>query len=389
MELRGLADKVNKLLYSCNRHCGEKKVRILTIVGARPQFIKTAPVSKCLSLFADVEEVVVHTGQHYDEKMSAIFFQELNLRPPAFHLEVGSGTHGQQTGRMLEKLDGIMRETKPNWVLVYGDTNSTLAGALAAAKLNIRVAHVEAGLRSFNREMPEEVNRIATDHVSSVLFAPTATAMRNLKREGVTEANTHLVGDVMYDSTLMFSHLAPRSRLILSELGIESGNYILATIHRAENTDHSGRLATIFGALSEISTKVKVIVALHPRTKLALSQLGLVVESSSLKIIEPVGYLDMLELERKARAIFTDSGGVQKEAYFHGVPCAVVRDQTEWVELLETGLHLLVPPVGREALLEGLNEVLAMPVGKGPTGEQNLFGGGKAASRIASILRSN
>jgi UDP-N-acetylglucosamine 2-epimerase len=313
-------------------------VRVVSVVGARPQFIKAAVVSRAIR--ARHEEILVHTGQHYDDNMSAVFFAELRLASPDRHLEVGSGPHGRQTGQMLERLEAVMSEARPDVVLIYGDTNSTLAGALAAAKLGLPLAHVEAGLRSFDRRMPEEVNRVVADHLSDWVFCPTLTARRNLEREGI--ANGLVVGDVMLDLLLESVERLPPPETFLAALGVEPGGFYLATIHRAGNTDDGSRLQTIVEGLCALDRPA--ILPLHPRTRAALDRLGLLPLHSpgSLRLLEPLGYLEMLQLERHAAAIVTDSGGVQKEAYFLGVPCVTVRDQTEWVETIDDGWNVLV-----------------------------------------------
>src|SRR6185369_1335901 len=293
-------------------------MKILTIVGARPQFVKAAVVSKALAAGAGVCEVLVHTGQHFDVSMSDVFFRELGIPAPVHHLGIGGLAHGAMTGRMLEALEQVMQQEKPDRVLVYGDTNSTLAGALAAAKLKIPVAHVEAGLRSFNRAMPEEVNRVVTDHLSALLFAPTAQAMENLRREGIAAASIVRTGDVMYDAALAFGEIAEKHSRVLETHGLAPKSYFLATVHRAENTDDPVRLRAMFQGLADVSARHPVVLPLHPRTRKLLAGLQLQVPDS-LRMIDPVGFLDMLVLERNALAIATDSGGVQKEAYFHRV----------------------------------------------------------------------
>jgi len=320
-------------------------IRIVTIVGARPQFIKAAAVSRALRPVLEIEEILGHTGQHYDDNMSEVFFRELDLADPDYHLGIGSGSHGWQTGRMLEAIEQVLVAEKPGTVMVYGDTNSTLAGALAAAKLNIPVAHVEAGLRSFNRRMPEETNRVVADHVSDLLFAPTITARLNLLAEGVAENRIHLVGDVMYDAALYYGAKAERTSGILPSLQLKSMEYVLATVQRAENTDSRSSLTTLFEGLIEVSRTIPVILPLHPRTRQALEREGLLDRvAEALRVIAPVGYLDMVMLERHARLIVTDSGGVQKEAFFYQVPCVTLRQETEWVELVELGWNRLAPP---------------------------------------------
>jgi UDP-N-acetylglucosamine 2-epimerase len=321
-------------------------MKILDIVGARPQFIKLAPIYKAIELHnredsqSAIEEVLVHTGQHYDYEMSQIFFDELGLKAPDYHLGVGSGTHGQQTGEMLKKIEEVLLEEKPDLVMVYGDTNSTLAGALATAKLHIPLAHVEAGLRSFNKKMPEEINRVLTDHVSDLLFCPTQTAVENLRREGI-EKGVHLVGDVMYDAVLLYLNLAEKKSEIMERLGLEPKSYAVVTVHRAENTDQPERLRAIFEGLERVAEEgLSVILPLHPRTRKQLNALGM--HPKEVRVLDPVSYLDMLVLEKNARVILTDSGGVQKEAFFFRVPCVTLREETEWVETVETGWNTLV-----------------------------------------------
>jgi len=332
--------------------------KIVTIVGARPQFIKAAVISRLIrDEYSDrFNEILVHTGQHYDQNMSDIFFEEMDIPKPDINLETGSGLHGQMTGRMLEKIEEVLVDKKPDLVLVYGDTNSTLAGALAAAKLHIPVAHVEAGLRSFNMKMPEEINRILTDRVSSWLFCPTDTAVTNLKNEGISGKQNNSepvtsdnpvvinIGDIMLDASLYY-----REKLESVKPGVEipEKDFILCTLHRAENTDDPERLRSILGALNEISKDIQVILPLHPRTKNKIAQLSaghssLFINNSSFEIIDPVGFFDMLRLENACSMILTDSGGVQKEAYFFKKPCVTMRDQTEWVETVEAGWNVIV-----------------------------------------------
>ncbi len=305
--------------------------KILTVVGARPQFIKAAPV--CFALRdAGIEEVLVHTGQHYDDKMSDIFFREMGIPRPTHNLNVGSGSHGSQTGEILRRIEAVMLADMPDIALVYGDTNSTLAGALAACKLNIPIAHVEAGLRSFNRAMPEEHNRVLADHCSSLLFCPTEAAVRNLAKENICQG-VHLVGDTMYDAVLRYLPKAEAESRILKTLGLPSKEYYLATVHRPYNTDDPvsmSRLVDTFGRLDGL-----VVFPIHPRTLARLQQFGIVMPTNVL-VIDPVGYLDMLVLQRYARVILTDSGGVQKEACFVGTPCVTLRPETEWVETVES-----------------------------------------------------
>lgn len=312
--------------------------KIFTVVGARPQFIKAAVVSRCITKTEGITEVLVHTGQHYDSNMSDIFFDELDIPKPQHHLGVGGGTHGQNTGRMVEKLEALMLDEKPDWVLVYGDTDSTLAGALAASKLQIAVAHVEAGLRSFNRRMPEEINRVLTDHMSSVLFAPTAIAVKHLAQEGINGNKVQLVGDVMYDAALFYKSRA-KPPIDSTVTSWAPGTFALATVHRAENSDNADRMKGILAGLA--NAPYPVVLPIHPRTRGRLAQMGLTLPSN-VHVINPVGYLEMVWLEMNCRLVITDSGGVQKEAFFHGKPCVTLRDETEWTELVELSVNRLV-----------------------------------------------
>jgi UDP-GlcNAc3NAcA epimerase len=356
-------------------------VKIVTIVGARPQFVKAAMLSRALRR-AGAGEMLVHTGQHYDVNMSDIFFRQLEVPEPHVHLGVGSGPHGDQTGRMLAGIERVLVEERPDWLVVYGDTNSTLAGALAAAKLHVPVAHIEAGLRSFNRRMPEEVNRVVTDHVSTLLLAPTPTAVHNLEREGIDPARVHAVGDVMKDAALHFVAVAEPRTTLPDELGVAKGEYILATVHRAENTDDPARLVAIMDALVRVGRSRSVVLPLHPRTRAALDAAGMLeYVSRGCVVTEPVGYLEMLILEKNAALVVTDSGGVQKEAFFFEVPCVTVRDETEWTELVELGWNRLAPPVSADAVAAAVDEQT------GRRGEDtSLFGAGDAADRIAHLL---
>ena len=315
------------------------KKKVVTIVGVRPQFIKAAMVSRALQNFHEIEEVIIHTGQHFDSSMSNVFFDEMDMPNPTYNLGINSLAHGAMTGRFLEKIEEVLIQQQPDFVLVYGDTNSTLAGSLAAAKLQIPVAHVEAGLRSFNRRMPEEINRILTDNLSTLLFTPTTYANLNLLKEGFSNDRIFHVGDVMYDAALYFGYLADRKSNLLDRLSLQPRDYFLATIHRQENADHPERLRTIFDALAE--APIRVVIPLHPRTKMKMIEYG-IESQETLTIIDPVGYLDMLALEKNARKVFTDSGGVQKEAFFFNIPCATLREETEWTELLEIGANTLV-----------------------------------------------
>lgn len=315
-------------------------MKILTVIGARPQFIKAAPVRKALRA-AGHSEFLVHTGQHYDHALSQIFFDEMGIPEPDVNLNIGSGSHGKQTGEMLIRLEEVMLEQEPDRVLVYGDTNSTLAGALAACKLQIPVAHIEAGLRSFNREMPEEHNRVITDHCADVLLCPSQTAVDQLKKEGI-EQGTHLVGDTIYDSVLQFADIARRSSTILEDLTLIPKGYLLTTIHRPYNTDNPDTLSSVLDALSEI--KEPVVFPVHPRTRQKIADFNLCgrgFTQGNLIFIDPVGYLDMLILEQNARLILTDSGGMQKEAYFFKGPCGTLRPETEWLERVDAGWNIL------------------------------------------------
>ncbi|MBE7366269.1 non-hydrolyzing UDP-N-acetylglucosamine 2-epimerase [Ramlibacter pallidus] len=340
-------------------------MKIVTVVGARPQFIKAAAVSRAIrgDAAGRVQEVLVHTGQHYDSNMSAVFFEELGIPAPAHHLEISGGGHGAMTGRMLQALEAVLADEKPDWVLVYGDTNSTLAAALAAVKMHIPLAHVEAGLRSFNMRMPEEVNRIVADRVSTLLFCPTQVAVENLRNEGMTHG-VHLVGDVMFDVSLYYRDLARRSSDAVQRFGLEEGGYVLTTCHRAENTDDPVRLASILGALGELAEELPVVLPVHPRTRNIIRERGMADVLGKVRVVDPLSFMDMVRLEQSARVVVTDSGGVQKEAFFYQVPCVTMRDETEWTETVDLGWNQLVgadrgrivaavrgarPPAGPEA----------------------------------------
>lgn len=313
-------------------------MKIVTILGARPQFIKAAPISKLLRQHA--AEILVHTGQHYDHAMSAVFFEELGIPVPDINLNAGSGKHGAQTAVMLSGIEELLLSERPDRVLVYGDTNSTIAGALAAAKLNIPVAHVEAGLRSYNRSMPEEVNRVITDHLSDLLFIPSERSRQQLAAEGITQG-VHCVGDVMLDAVLLFQERAEQVSLYPECLSLGPKEYYLTTIHRPENTDNRDNLAAIMGALDRLDRAV--VMPLHPRTRKMLAELGITV-GKNIHVIDPLGYLDMLRLARHASCILTDSGGLQKEAYYLNVPCVTMRGETEWVETVEAGWNIVTGP---------------------------------------------
>jgi UDP-GlcNAc3NAcA epimerase len=350
-------------------------MKVVTVVGARPQFVKAGPVSKALR--KSHTEILVHTGQHYDYKMSSVFFDELNLPEPDTNLEVGSGTHGAQTAAMLVGIEQVLITEQPDWVLVYGDTNSTLAGALAAAKMHIKVAHVEAGLRSYNRMMPEELNRVLVDHVSDLLFCPGETAAHNLKVEGITRG-VHIVGDVMIEALASASDAARAKANILEKFNLEEGNFLLTTVHRAENTDDPARLANIISALSK--SEERIVFPVHPRTRQKLSSINL--EGLNLENIlftEPLGYLDFVLLEQTARIILTDSGGIQKEAYWLGTPCVTLREETEWVETVESGWNVLA----------GADEGRILSAIKNcskPVSRPNLYGDGRTAEWIEELL---
>jgi UDP-N-acetylglucosamine 2-epimerase len=352
-------------------------VKIVTIVGARPQFIKAAPVSK--ELRKRHTEYLVHTGQHYDKNMSNLFFDELGIPQPYINLNIGSGPHALQTGQMMIGIEGILTDQQPDLVLVYGDTNSTLAGAIAGSKLNIPIAHVEAGLRSFNKKMPEEVNRILTDKISDYLFCPTQTAVKHLKAEGISNGVSN-TGDVMYDASLYFSQLANEKEPVLDKFDLQPKQYILATCHRPQNTDDKEAMTNIISAF--IESDLKVVFPVHPRTRTFLEKFDLlekIKRQSNLVLAEPVGYLEMVQLEQNAKKILTDSGGVQKEAYFYKVPCITMRPETEWTETVEDGWNKLVNADKNEILL-------ALETFNPNHAQNNHYGDGKASVKIAESL---
>jgi UDP-GlcNAc3NAcA epimerase len=340
----------------------KKVIKILTIIGARPQIIKAAALSRAIkNNFADkIQEVIVHTGQHYDENMSQVFFDELEIPHPNYNLNVGSGSHGKQTASMIEGIEEILLKEKPNCLILYGDTNSTLAGAIAASKIQIPVIHIEAGLRSFNKSMPEEINRIMCDHVSTLLFSPTQAGYNNLLKEGFEENNQppysfdnpkiYHCGDVMYDNSIYFSEVTDQKTSVLKDNDLQSSKFILATIHRNNNTDEPSRLNALFSAMNKIATenKIKIIIPLHPRTAKLLSKnlsselYSIIKINSYIKIISPVSFLEMIALEKAAQLIMTDSGGVQKEAFFFQKPCIILRSETEWIELVSCGSAKIV-----------------------------------------------
>lgn len=355
--------------------------KMLTIVGARPQFIKAAALSRVLQNFDSIEEQIVHTGQHFDSNMSDVFFEEMQIPRPAFNLEINSLGHGAMTGRMLEEIEKLILSEKPDMVLVYGDTNSTIAGALAAKKLHVKVAHVEAGLRSFNIRMPEEVNRILTDRISDYLFCPTSTAIDNLEREGFNNIDCHIhrTGDVMQDAALYYASFADEKSTVLNDHDI-SGDIALATIHRAENTDDPRRLEGIIKALNRINKEIQVICPIHPRTSKIMDKLNLNVEFTT---IDPVGYFDMIALLKKSRIVLTDSGGLQKEAFFFASPCVTLRDQTEWVELIENGFNMLAGADESEIYRNFKTMMQASP-----DFSMDLYGKGMASENIAQVIQS-
>lgn len=348
--------------------------KVLTVVGARPQFVKLAPVVRAFE--GRIHHVIVHTGQHYDDAMSRMFFEDLSIPHPDYNLGVGSGTHAVQTASIMTGLEDVILKERPDIVVVYGDTNSTLAGALVGTKLNIPVAHIESGLRSFNRSMPEEINRIITDRVSRFLFCPTETAMRNLSHEGMNH-NAYPVGDVMLDTLILCEHLIKDHSTILSRLGITAKGFYLATVHRASNTDDATNLSSILEVLDSLDAPV--IFPLHPRTKKSMELRNLRTQmGNNVHFIEPAGYLDMLALQTHARKVLTDSGGVQKEAYILGTPCVTLRSETEWVETLENGWNILAG-INRQAILD---VVKSMPTGP----RRQFYGDGHASKKIAEIL---
>lgn len=357
-------------------------MKIVTIIGARPQFVKASALSRAIQAHPGIEEVLVHTGQHFDANMSDVFFDEMEIPQPQYNLNIHSLGHGAMTGRMLEGIEEILKKEKPDVTLVYGDTNSTLAGALAAKKMHIKVAHVEAGLRSFNMDMPEEINRILTDRISDVLFCPTHTAIRNLENEGFAHfpSTVLMSGDIMYDVALYFKEKAMRNSQILNRLGLYPGEYVLATLHRQENTDDPVRLASIVAAFNAIHLEKTVVLPLHPRTQKILQQQGIELQA---RIIDPVGYLDMISLVSQCALVLTDSGGLQKEAYFFGKYCITLRDQTEWTELVEGGYNSLAG-ASTETILNTFHKVKEYQ----PEMDVPLYGNGNTASFILNSLVS-
>lgn len=355
-------------------------MKIITVVGARPQFVKAAVVSRALLQHKNMQELIVHTGQHYDNNMSDIFFEEMQIPQPAYNLEIKESLHGMMTAKMMMGIEKILLDEKPNAVLVYGDTNSTMAAALAASKLHIPVAHVESGLRSFNMQMPEEINRIVTDKVSNLLFCPTQTAVDNLQAEGYSQSfyHIHLTGDVMYDAALFyFERSAPK---IIEQLQLQNKQFILATIHRAENTNNMEHLAAIVSALNELNKEQQVVVPLHPRTSKLIDQLNIKPEFT---IIEPVGYFDMLQLLHNCSLVITDSGGLQKEAYFFKKFCVIMREQTEWKELVEHGFATIAGSSKEQIIMQSKQFM-----NSSFSGDAVLYGDGKAGEKIANILEN-
>lgn len=355
-------------------------MKIVTVIGARPQFVKAAAVSREIAGHPELKEVIVHTGQHFDTNMSGIFFTEMEIPKPDYSLEINSLGHGAMTGRMMEKIEEVLLKEKPDWVLVYGDTNSTLAGALAAKKLHIRVAHVEAGLRSFNMAMPEEINRILTDRISDLLCCPTETAVKNLQNEGFHSFPCQVVktGDVMLDAVMHYKGVSAERSTVFKRLGLTGKDFVLCTVHSAENTDDPAVLASIIEALNEISQEIQVIMPLHPRTRRFIAENDL---QLAFQPIDAVGYLDMIELLSNTRLFLTDSGGLQKEACFFGRPCVTLRDETEWTELVESGCNYLAG-TSTVSIVSAFREMLM----KTCAFDQLLYGNGTAATQIISHL---
>jgi UDP-GlcNAc3NAcA epimerase len=354
--------------------------KIITIVGARPQFIKAAALSREMAKHAQLNEIIIHTGQHFDENMSEIFFREMEIPKPNYNLNINGLSHGAMTGQMIEGIEKIIVDEKPDAVLVYGDTNSTIAGALAAKKLHIKVAHVEAGLRSFNMQMPEEINRILTDRISDYLFCPTDTALNNLKKEGFDQFNCEVIktGDVMEDAALFYSQKSEELSDIIDKLKLNKGGYILATIHRAENTDNAGNLINIIEALNQINNQIQVVVPLHPRTKNIIKQSGLKV---NFLVIDPVGYFDMIQLISCSNLVISDSGGLQKEAFIFGKYCVTIREQTEWIELVENHYNFIVG-TNKELIISTTQKLIDTVFPE----KINLYGNGKASNNICNVL---
>jgi UDP-GlcNAc3NAcA epimerase len=355
-------------------------MKIITVIGARPQFVKAAVVSRALLNSNNIEEILVHTGQHFDKNMSDIFFEEMEIPKPHYNLDINGLSHGAMTGQMLQRVEEVCIKEKPDFVLVYGDTNSTIAGALAAKKLGIGVIHIEAGLRSFNRTMPEEINRILTDSISDILFCPTDTSIFNLNNEGIRDGNVKVIknGDVMQDAAIYYADKSEERSTIMKQLGLRSNDFILATLHRQENTDDSKRLTAIIKAFNNIAKEVKLLIPLHPRTRKIIERENI---STNFTIIDPVGYFDMLELLKNCKMVLTDSGGLQKEAYFFNKYCITLRNETEWVELIQNGFNQLAG-ADTEKILESFRMFSNMKLNK----SIELYGGGKAAEIISETL---
>ncbi|GJQ23499.1 UDP-N-acetylglucosamine 2-epimerase (non-hydrolyzing) [Candidatus Brocadia sapporoensis] len=361
-------------------------MKIITIVGARPQFIKAAAVSREISKRPEINEIIIHTGQHFDKNMSDVFFEEMQIPTPRYRLNINSLNHGAMTGRMLEGIEPVLLKEKPDYVLVYGDTNTTLAGALAAKKLHIRVVHIEAGLRSYNMKMPEEINRILTDRISDILCCPTDKAIENLKREGFEHLPCQVVmtGDVMQDAAWYYREVSANKSNIMNELGLAGEDFLLCTIHRAENTDDVGRLTNIVNALNEIALELEVILPLHPRTKKIINSMNINHRTENLKLIDPVSYFDMIELLKYTRMVLTDSGGVQKEAFFFAKPCITLRDETEWVELVDKGFNRLAG-AEKEKILNVYHEMKDEKIDF----HVDLYGNGQAGKNIINTIKNH
>ncbi len=353
-----------------------RQFKIITVVGARPQFVKAAALSPCFRRHASFNEKLIHTGQHFDANMSDVFFEEMGIPKPDFNLGIGGGTHGQNTGRMIEAIEGVLIAEKPDLVLVFGDTDSTLAAAIAASKLAIPLAHVEAGLRSNRRHMPEEINRVVTDRLADFLYTPSSASDENLRQEGIPAERIVNVGDIMHDVVRIFTDRAKKSSRILETLALKPGEFRLMTLHRKENTDDPARLASILDGIS--SSRTPIVLPLHPRTAKRIAEYGLTLPSA-VRVIDPLGYLDTLCLESASQMILTDSGGMQKEAYFHGVPCVTLRDETEWTELVDIGANVLT---GSDA--DRIRAELEKPLNRPSISD--VYGDGFTAERIVNDL---
>lgn len=359
----------------------KKNIKIITIVGARPQFVKAAALSRVFDDFSEIQEIIIHTGQHFDQNMSEVFFEEMGIPIPQYNLKINNLSHGAMTGRMIEGIESVLLKEQPDLVVVYGDTNSTLAGAIAAKKLNIKIAHIEAGLRSFNMRMPEEVNRVLTDHISDFLFCPTSIAVNNLKNEGIENENLNVLntGDVMYDAAIHYSNKSLLKSKIIEKLGLSS--FILCTIHRAENINDLKRFTLIINALNDISEDRLIVCPLHPGTRNKIEAMNL---KLNFKVINPVGYFDMIELLKNCDLVVTDSGGIQKEAYFFRRNCVTLRNETEWVELLDQGVNRLAGNSERE-----IADSIDIMLNKESNFETNLYGNGNSCQIICNHLLKN